>query len=122
MVAGLACNFTKSNTPPWVFFACFKLYKWHQIVQRITNKVILLFMNLAKTIFQQQQSKRNIIHNLKNQTAICRLKNLTAICRLKNLTAVSKTAIHRSEALSQKHSGNMCGLKKVSQVSVILSL
>ena len=22
-----ACNFTKSNTPPWVFFAFFKLYK-----------------------------------------------------------------------------------------------
>ena len=31
-----ACNFTKSNTPPWVFFTFFKLYKWHQIAQRIT--------------------------------------------------------------------------------------
>ena len=28
--------FTKSNTPLWVFFAFFKLYKWHQIAQRIT--------------------------------------------------------------------------------------
>ena len=23
----LACNFTKSNTPPWVFFTFLKLYK-----------------------------------------------------------------------------------------------
>ena len=30
-----ACNFTKINTPPWVFFTFFKLYKWCQIAQRI---------------------------------------------------------------------------------------
>ena len=35
-VAGSACNFTKSNIPPWVFFMFFKLCKWYQIVQRIT--------------------------------------------------------------------------------------
>ena len=29
------CNFTKSNTPPWVFFTFFKLYKWYQIKQSI---------------------------------------------------------------------------------------
>ena len=23
-----ACNFNKINTPPWVFFTFFKLYKW----------------------------------------------------------------------------------------------
>ena len=22
-----ACNFAKTNTPPWVFFKCFELYK-----------------------------------------------------------------------------------------------
>ena len=27
-VAGFACNFTNINTPPWVFFTFFKLYKW----------------------------------------------------------------------------------------------
>ena len=27
-----ACNFTKINTPPWVFFTFLKLYKWYQIV------------------------------------------------------------------------------------------
>ena len=34
--------FTKSNTPPWVFFTFFKLYRWYQIAQRITfgKKVI----------------------------------------------------------------------------------
>ena len=26
----------KINTPPWVFFTCYKLYKWYQIPQRIT--------------------------------------------------------------------------------------
>ena len=31
-----ACNLTKSNTPPWVFFTFFGLYKWYQIAQRIT--------------------------------------------------------------------------------------
>ena len=36
----LACNFTKSNTPPWVFFTFFKLYKWYQITQRITIRKI----------------------------------------------------------------------------------
>ena len=29
-------NFTKGNTPPWVFFTFFKLYKWYQIAQNIT--------------------------------------------------------------------------------------
>ena len=31
-----ACNFTKSNNPPWVFFTFFKLCNWYQIAQRIT--------------------------------------------------------------------------------------
>ena len=32
----VACNFTKINTPPWVFFTFLKLYKWYQIAQRTT--------------------------------------------------------------------------------------
>ena len=28
------CNFTKISTPPWVFFTYFKLYKLYQIAQR----------------------------------------------------------------------------------------
>ena len=31
-----ACNFTKSNTPPWVFFTFFKLYKLYQFAQSVT--------------------------------------------------------------------------------------
>ena len=31
----LACNFNKSNTPPWVFLTFFKLCKWYQTAQRI---------------------------------------------------------------------------------------
>ena len=31
----LACNFTKSNTPSWVFFTFFKLNGWYQIAQCI---------------------------------------------------------------------------------------
>ena len=33
-----ACDFTKSNTPPWVFFEILKLYKWYQIVHSIMYK------------------------------------------------------------------------------------
>ena len=29
-------TFNKSNTPPWVFFKFFELYKWYQIAQLIT--------------------------------------------------------------------------------------
>ena len=32
----VACNFTKSNFPPWVFFTFFILCKWFLIAQRIT--------------------------------------------------------------------------------------
>ena len=31
-----ACNFSKSNTPPWVFFTFFKLHEWYQIAQSTT--------------------------------------------------------------------------------------
>ena len=33
-----AWKFTKINTPPWVFFTFFKLYKCYQIAQRTTNR------------------------------------------------------------------------------------
>ena len=32
-----ACNFTKSNIPPWVLFTFLKLIRWYQFAQRITN-------------------------------------------------------------------------------------
>ena len=30
-----AWSFTKSNTPPWVFFTFLKLYKWYQIAYNV---------------------------------------------------------------------------------------
>ena len=33
-----ACNFTKSNNPPWVVFMFLILYKWQQIALSITYK------------------------------------------------------------------------------------
>ena len=44
-----ACNFTKINTPPWVFFMLFKLYKWYQIAQRITYYTVYSKHNQLKT-------------------------------------------------------------------------
>ena len=31
-----ASNFTKSNTPPLVFFTLFRLYRWYQIAKNVT--------------------------------------------------------------------------------------
>ena len=36
MLQASTCNLTKINTPLWVFFTFFKLYKWYQIAQHIT--------------------------------------------------------------------------------------
>ena len=37
--------FTKSNTPPWVFFTFFKVYKWYQIAQNITKSHNIHFLS-----------------------------------------------------------------------------
>ena len=42
LILASACNFTKVNTPPWVFFTFLKLYKWYQIAQRITYEKLSL--------------------------------------------------------------------------------
>ena len=38
-----SCNYTKSDTPPWVFFTFFKMYKWCQIGQSITYWTLQCF-------------------------------------------------------------------------------
>ena len=38
-----ACKLAKINTPPWVFFTFFKLYKWYQIAQCITFEQCFFF-------------------------------------------------------------------------------
>ena len=39
LLVKLQAYVTKSNTPLWVFFTFFKLYKWYQTAQRITLKI-----------------------------------------------------------------------------------
>ena len=47
-VSASACNVTKINTLPWVFFTFFKLHKSYQIAQRITYvKLLTHFMPLV---------------------------------------------------------------------------
>ena len=42
-----ACNFTEINTPPLVFFTFLKLYKCHQIAQRITYGLLNMISSLG---------------------------------------------------------------------------
>ena len=48
-----ACNFTKSNTAPWVFFTFLKLQKWYHIAQRITYNV-----TESNSVFSQISKKQ----------------------------------------------------------------
>ena len=70
---GKVFNFSKSNTPPWVFFAFFKLYRWCQIAQNMTN-------NQEETIPQWLQSllKANVTFwtGTKLSTGIMRILRL----------------------------------------------
>ena len=52
-----ACNFTKINTPLWVFFTFFKLYKRYQIAQRITYITYFLYLLIAFEICFNWQNK-----------------------------------------------------------------
>ena len=58
-----ACNFTKSNTPPWLFFTFFKLYKWYKIAKGITyihHKLINIKRFLIVTCFFFSQWFSNV--------------------------------------------------------------
>ena len=54
-----ACNFTKSNTPPLIFFTFFKLYKWHQIAQHITIMHITVSYILISVRHSQKSKPSN---------------------------------------------------------------
>ena len=45
-----ACNITKSNTPRWVFFTFFKLCKWYQIAENVTN----VWHNISSVVSYQR--------------------------------------------------------------------
>ena len=54
-----ACNFIKSNTPPWVFFTFSKLYKLHQIKQSVAYFFCHSFSCIQQMkIFQSWNSPR----------------------------------------------------------------
>ena len=53
-----ACNFTKINTPLWVFITFFKLYKWYQIAQCTTFKQFHFY----QTTFLNFDLKRFIVN------------------------------------------------------------
>ena len=51
------CYFTKSNTPPWVFFTFFKLYEWYQIAQSTTHKKKTVWKIIHKDHTRIQEEK-----------------------------------------------------------------
>ena len=65
----LACNFTKSNTPPCVFFTIFKLCKLYQIAQRITYT--FLFQELCEKGQEMINSKSEYVE--KTVIELCEL-------------------------------------------------
>ena len=56
-----ACNFTKSNTPPWAFFTFFKFNKWYQIAQ----SVIYVFCSTTteKFVIKELQGKNLALYD-----------------------------------------------------------
>ena len=61
-----ACNFTKSDTPPWAFFTFFKLYKWHQMAEGYQNVENKMKKNVNegkfrwKTSYEKENAKVHI--------------------------------------------------------------
>ena len=53
-------NFTKSNTPPWVFFTFLKLYKRYQIAQSISIVWLKVFFPKCKNYFYYSSWLRQI--------------------------------------------------------------
>ena len=64
-----AWNFTKINTPTWMFFTFFKVYKWYQIAQRITNDPAelaeIIFCN-KNVLGKNENLLTKCFHNMKN--------------------------------------------------------
>ena len=60
-----ACNFTKSNTPLWVFCNYFTLYWLHQIAQSITNNIYTKWTRLSgdcKILLSQDKNLPQLNH------------------------------------------------------------
>ena len=57
-----SCNFTKINTPPWVFFTFFKLYKWCQIAQRTTYVILCAIWYHLYNLKNMKNTHKGVIH------------------------------------------------------------
>ena len=95
-----ACNFSKINTPPWVFFMFFKLYKCYQIAQRITH----YYMFIAKRLTNLTWLKlpRNSSVEQSNSIVKQSWEHLAACENIKNLLRI--TAIYSKRKQKDKFS------------------
>ena len=69
-----ACNFTKSNTPPCMFFKFSKLYKWYRIAPRIITDSLLPDATVHKCSiksFEKSIRKQSWRRHLLSKTALC---------------------------------------------------
>ena len=87
------CNFTKSNNSPWVFLTILKLYKWYQIVQSISNKVLAL--HLAYEKFRSSRSE-----------VLC--KKDGKFCKIHRKTTVPESLFNRTATLLKKKLWRKC--------------
>ena len=69
------CNFTKSNTTPWVFFMFFKLYKWQQIAQH-TYKLKGWVLRILRNSWKVQNWKKKMWRKI---TALRKFKRPVSI-------------------------------------------
>ena len=60
-----ACNFIKSNNPPWAIFTFFKLCKWYQIAQSVSSNNTKQEQNKNKKT--KQNKKKNTKQEQKKQ-------------------------------------------------------
>ena len=58
-------NVNKSNTPPWVFFAFFKLHKWYHIAQNVSD--ISRKIQALKLYFFHNLRTKNFANQNKNE-------------------------------------------------------
>ena len=79
--AVLASNFIKSNTPPWMFFRFFKLYKWNQIAQNIffTENWVVLGKKIVKGL-QMLISKSGKYIFLRMKDIITEISHCNTFC------------------------------------------
>ena len=81
-----ACNFTKSNTLSWVFFAFFKSFQWYQIAQSIT--IFHCQFNFPKWRHMVEAYwliKCQACHHIETSQLICRANRLAGFCMMATL-------------------------------------